>query len=189
MDLYSRHLQHSPNETKTSSDKNANKDSDNRANLNVNTEEHNYKFAVKTDFNYRTYLNAIRKHYNSDLGNKIYIDALKRAEEEGKRLEKQEKKMSAEKPANAEKLAKPATTYKNQNPYDLAPAEFQNQDAVFGGGNRRNKASPKHDEMTMKDIKEMCKANEIKLSKVVEGKRVAFKKKELITKLKRKKLL
>ena len=53
----------------------------------------------------------------------------------------------------------------------------------------KSKAKPKHDEMTMKDIKEMCKANEIKLSKVVEGKRVAFKKKELITKLKRKKLL
>lgn len=53
----------------------------------------------------------------------------------------------------------------------------------------RSKAKPKHDEMTMKDIKEMCKANQIKLSKVVEGKRVAFKKKELITKLKRKKLL
>ena len=71
------------------------------------------------------------------------------------------------------------------------------------GGSRRIKATPKskptpkskakpkakHDEMTMKDIKEMCKANQIKLSKVVEGKRVAFKKKELITKLKRKKLL
>ena len=71
----------------------------------------------------------------------------------------------------------------------------------FTGGSRRikatpkskptpkSKAKPKHDEMTMKDIKEMCKANQIKLSKVVEGKRVAFKKKELITKLKRKKLL
>lgn len=68
-------------------------------------------------------------------------------------------------------------------------------DEGWGGGSRRikatpkSKANPKHDEMTMKDIKEMCKANEIKLSKVVEGKRVAFKKKELITKLKRKKLL
>jgi hypothetical protein len=41
----------------------------------------------------------------------------------------------------------------------------------------------------MKDIKELCKANQIKLSRVVEGKRVAYKKKELITKLKRKKLL
>ncbi len=63
------------------------------------------------------------------------------------------------------------------------------------GGSRRNKATPKpkakpqHKDMTMKDIKEMCKANQIKLSKVVEGKRVVFKKKELITKLKRKKLL
>ena len=69
---------------------------------------------------------------------------------------------------------------KNKHPED---------DEGWDGGYRRNKASPKHDEMTMKDIKEMCKANEIKLSKVVEGKRVAFKKKELITKLKRKKLL
>jgi hypothetical protein len=64
-----------------------------------------------------------------------------------------------------------------------------------GGGSLRNKATPKskskpkHEDMTMKDIKEMCKANQIKLSKVVEGKRVVYKKKELITKLKRKKLL
>ena len=72
---------------------------------------------------------------------------------------------------------------------------FYNNGYHQEGGNRRIKATPKpkakpkHDEMTMKDIKEMCKANQIKLSKVVEGKRVAFKKKELITKLKRKKLL
>jgi hypothetical protein len=65
----------------------------------------------------------------------------------------------------------------------------------FGGGSRRNKATPKskakpnNEDMTMKDIKELCKANQIKLSKVVEGKRVVYKKKELITKLKRKKLL
>jgi hypothetical protein len=69
----------------------------------------------------------------------------------------------------------------------------------IGGGSRRNKptpkskakpkAKPKHEDMTMKDIKEMCKANLINLSKVVEGKRVVYKKKELITKLKRKKLL
>ena len=63
------------------------------------------------------------------------------------------------------------------------------------GGYRRNKATPKskakpkHEDMKMKDIKELCKANQIKLSKVVEGKRVVYKKKELITKLKRKKLL
>jgi hypothetical protein len=68
-----------------------------------------------------------------------------------------------------------------------------------GGGSRRNKATPKsnakpkakpkHEDMTMKDIKELCKVNQIKLSKVVEGERVVYKKKELITKLKRKKLL
>uniref|UniRef100_A0A6C0LAK7 Uncharacterized protein n=1 Tax=viral metagenome TaxID=1070528 RepID=A0A6C0LAK7_9ZZZZ len=63
------------------------------------------------------------------------------------------------------------------------------------GGNRRykatskSKAKPKHDDMTMKDIKELCKANQIKLSRVVEGKCVVYNKKELITKLKRKKLL
>ena len=46
-----------------------------------------------------------------------------------------------------------------------------------------------HREMNMKDIRELCKANQIKLSRVVDGKRVAYKKKELMTKLKRKKLL
>uniref|UniRef100_A0A6C0LLG1 Uncharacterized protein n=1 Tax=viral metagenome TaxID=1070528 RepID=A0A6C0LLG1_9ZZZZ len=47
----------------------------------------------------------------------------------------------------------------------------------------------RHREMNVKDIKELCKANQIKLSRVVDGKRVAYKKKELMTKLKRKKLL
>jgi len=65
---------------------------------------------------------------------------------------------------------------------DHVPLEFQNG-YYRDGGYRRNKA------MTMKDIKELCKANQIKLSKVVDGKRVVYKKKELITRLKRKKLL
>ena len=43
--------------------------------------------------------------------------------------------------------------------------------------------------MNLKDVKELCKANQIKLSRVVNDKRVAYTKKELITKLKRKKLL
>jgi|UniRef100_A0A6C0CCZ7 hypothetical protein len=74
---------------------------------------------------------------------------------------------------------------------------------IKGGGSHRNKATPKsntkpkakpkakpkHEDMTMKEIKELCKVNQIKLSKVVEGERVVYKKKELITKLKRKKLL
>lgn len=39
-----------------------------------------------------------------------------------------------------------------------------------------------------KRIKELCKANQIKLSRIIDGKRVAYKMKELITKLKRKKI-
>ena len=87
-------------------------------------------------------------------------------------------------------------------------AEFENKFVKddhhgFAGGNRRNKAKPKskpkpkpkpapkakHDDMNMKDIKDLCKANQIKLSKVVNEKRVRFTKKELLTKLKRKKLI
>lgn len=55
------------------------------------------------------------------------------------------------------------------------------------GGGRSNK--PNFIDMTMKDIRELCKANQIKLSRVVDGKRVAYKKKELMTRLRRKKLL
>ena len=39
-----------------------------------------------------------------------------------------------------------------------------------------------------KRIKELCKANQIKLSRIIDGKRVVYKMKELITKLKRKKI-
>jgi len=77
--------------------------------------------------------------------------------------------------------------------------EERKREEEKSGGSRRNKATPKsnakpkakpkHEDMTMKDIKELCKVNQIKLSKVVEGERVVYKKKELITKLKRKKLL
>ena len=79
--------------------------------------------------------------------------------------------------------------------YNRVQGQTQELKEGRGGGSRRNKPTPKskakpqHEDMTMKDIKEMCKANLIKLSKVVEGKRVVYKKKELITKLKRKKLL
>lgn len=55
------------------------------------------------------------------------------------------------------------------------------------GGRRRNK--PKNPEMKMDDVKRLCKNNQIKLSKTVNGDRVVYTKKELITKLKRKKLL
>jgi hypothetical protein len=54
---------------------------------------------------------------------------------------------------------------------------------------KKTASGGRHREMNLKDIKELCKANQIKLSRVVDGKRVAYKKKELMTKLKRKKLL
>jgi hypothetical protein len=41
----------------------------------------------------------------------------------------------------------------------------------------------------MKNIKELYKANQIKLSRVVNNKRVAYAKKELLTKLKKKKII
>ena len=44
-------------------------------------------------------------------------------------------------------------------------------------------------EINIKDIKYMCKANQIKLSKVVNGTRIVYTKKELLTKLKRKKII
>lgn len=54
-------------------------------------------------------------------------------------------------------------------------------------GGRRNQ--PKHADVKMKDIKGLCKANNIKLSRVIDGKRVPYNKKELLTKLKRKKII
>lgn len=54
-------------------------------------------------------------------------------------------------------------------------------------GGHRNKS--KYAEVKMKDIKELCKANNIKLSRVIDGKRVYYNKKELLTKLKRKKII
>ena len=54
-------------------------------------------------------------------------------------------------------------------------------------GGRHNKSN--NTDINMKDIRELCKANQIKLSRVVNDKSIVYTKKELITKLKRKKLL
>jgi hypothetical protein len=54
---------------------------------------------------------------------------------------------------------------------------------LIGGGRYHNNT------MTMKDIRKLCKDNQIKLSRVVNDKRVVYKKKELLTKLKRKKVI
>lgn len=58
--------------------------------------------------------------------------------------------------------------YNINNHYDNKIAEINK--VSIGGRKKPTKA--KHHDMTMKDIKEMCKANKIKLSKVVEGKHI-----------------
>jgi hypothetical protein len=70
-------------------------------------------------------------------------------------------------------------------------------DEKFNGGRRNHKKKPKKNptklnrgaDMNMKDIRGLCKVNQIKLSKTKDGVRVIYTKKELITKLKRKKIL
>jgi len=60
------------------------------------------------------------------------------------------------------------------------------------GGRRKPTKKPKksnHSDMNMKDIRGLCKANQIKLSTTKDGVRIIYKKKELITKLKIKKIL
>jgi len=61
-------------------------------------------------------------------------------------------------------------------------------DEIYGG-RRKPKKKPTNATMNMKDIKRLCKANQIKLSKTKDGIRIIYTKKELITKLKRKKIL
>jgi hypothetical protein len=73
-----------------------------------------------------------------------------------------------------------ATTFEELEQIEKEIVNKANDTLISGG---------RHREMNVKDIKELCKANQIKLSRVVDGKRVAYKKKELMTKLKRKKLL
>ena len=72
----------------------------------------------------------------------------------------------------------------NQPPvYELPPS---------GGRRKPTTKKPKksnHADMNMKDIRRLCKANQIKLSTTKDGVRIIYKKKELITKLKRKKIL
>ena len=81
------------------------------------------------------------------------------------------------------------------------PDDLFKDDKIYGG--RRNpkkkpiakkpKKKPtklnRGADMNMKDIRGLCKVNQIKLSKTKDGVRVIYTKKELITKLKRKKIL
>jgi len=85
------------------------------------------------------------------------------------------------------------------NTIDVGTLHNEMTDITFGG-RRKSPKKPtnlsvgsriksKHADMNMKDIKRLCKANQIKLSKTKDGIRVIYTKKELITKLKRKKIL
>ena len=63
-------------------------------------------------------------------------------------------------------------------------SDIEKSNRISGGGRYHNNTT-----MTMKDIRELCKDNQIKLSRVVNDIRVVYKKKELLTKLKRKKVI
>jgi hypothetical protein len=63
-------------------------------------------------------------------------------------------------------------------------SDIERLNRISGGGRYHNNTT-----MTMKDIREVCKDNQIKLSRVVNDIRVVYKKKELLTKLKRKKVI
>jgi hypothetical protein len=62
-------------------------------------------------------------------------------------------------------------------------SDIENSNGISGGGRHHNNT------MTMKDIRELCKDNQIKLSRVVNDIRIVYKKKELLKKLKRKKVI
>lgn len=70
--------------------------------------------------------------------------------------------------------------------FDVFKEEYVEYIEKMDGG-RRNQS--KYADVKMKVIKGLCKANNIKLSRVIDGKRVPYNKKELLTKLKRKKII
>jgi hypothetical protein len=67
--------------------------------------------------------------------------------------------------------------------YSKFLVEYTNNYSEGGSSNKSNSKT-----INMKEIMELCKANKIKLSRIIDGKRVVYKKKELITKLKRMKI-
>jgi len=122
---------------------------------------------------------VIKELYDSKFGNlsediqEIIEQIIQKQEEED--AKKKLKKLNMSKYTNDSLLIKKnirtnKTNINNKNIYNNT-----------NGGHRNN--------MSMKDIKYMCKANQIKLSRVVNRVRIVYKKKELITKLKRKKII
>ena len=99
-----------------------------------------------------------------------------------------DKYMEVQKMDNFENFSKPFPV--SQDYQAAQPAKTVQDPQVLPAptvGGRRN--SLKHADISMKYIKSLCKANQIKLSTTINDKRVTYTKKELITKLKRKKLL
>jgi len=92
---------------------------------------------------------------------------------------------------NFEKFSKPLVIQVPENAQapqvvSSAPAAPVASAALIVGGRRNNS---KYTDISMKYIKSLCKTNQIKLSTTINNKRVTYTKNELITKLKRKKLL
>lgn len=121
---------------------------------------------------------VITKLYNNKFGN-LSQDIQEIIEQ---KIQEQEQKEKEKKNYKYSKY----TNYENdsllkQNIITTKPDIDKNKIINNIGGRRNN--------MSMKDIKYMCKANQIKLSRVVNGVRIIYTKKELITKLKRKKII
>lgn len=76
------------------------------------------------------------------------------------------------------------TNYSNDSNYS-----FLINKNIYNNTNGGRYNNLNYTEINIKDIKYMCKANQIKLSKVVNGTRIVYTKKELLTKLKRKKII
>ena len=98
-------------------------------------------------------------------------------------------------------LGMPITTPKKTTPKKYKDIDLPDDlftDDLIDGGRRNTAKKPtakkptklnRGADMNMKDIRGLCKVNQIKLSKTKDGVRVIYTKKELITKLKRKKIL
>jgi len=124
---------------------------------------------------------VIKELYDSKFGNlsediqEIIEQIIQKQEEEDA---KKKLKLNMSKNTNDSLLIKKNIRTNKINKTNINNKNIYNN---TNGGHRNN--------MSMKDIKYMCKTNQIKLSRVVNGVRIVYKKKELITKLKMKKII
>jgi phosphomannomutase len=71
----------------------------------------------------------------------------------------------------------------------LIKKNISNKHNIKNNYNNIDGGSSNINDLDMKNIKDICKANQIKLSTIINNKRVVYTKKELITKLKRKRII